>query len=107
LYKDSMLSVWARGTLIRGADMLFVSDGDASCGLAVDIGRIEQEIAAQRRSPECGGADGGDPVVFTSLGVVEALMGPLTMAFNEALCTRSVAVGGCLGKIPLKDLDIR
>jgi PmbA protein len=100
-YRDSMLSVWAYGTLIRGTDMLFVGDGDASCGPAIDIGRIEQEIGAQlnrsRRNAEARTAE--MPVVFTSLGVVEALMGPLTMAFNGRLVHQGQSpLGGCLGE---------
>ncbi len=100
-YRDSMLSAWVYGTLIRGTDMLFVGDGDATCRAEVDLERIEREVAAQiehsRRNAETRTAD--LPVVFTSMGVVEALVGPLTTAFNGRLVHQGQSpLGDSLGQ---------
>jgi PmbA protein len=100
-YRESMLTAWVFGTLIRGTDMLFVGDGDASCSPAIDNARIEAEIRAQlercRRNAEARTAE--LPVVFTSLGVAEALLGPLTTAFNGRLVHQGQSpLGGLLGE---------
>lgn len=86
-YRRSTLSVWVYGTLIRGTDMLFVGDGDASCSPILDTGRIEGTVARQleysRRTATARTAE--MPVLFTPNGVAEALLPPLLMAFNGRL----------------------
>jgi PmbA protein len=86
-YRASMFSAWIHGTLIRGTDMLFVGDGDASCSPQIDDARIKQAITEQlERARTMASARTADlPVLFTSIGVADALLGPLTMAFNGRL----------------------
>jgi PmbA protein len=86
-YKGSMFSAWIYGTLIRGTDMLFVGDGDASCTPELDAARVTRTITEQlERARNTASTRTAElPVVFTSVGVAGALLGPLTMAFNGRL----------------------
>lgn len=86
-YKGSMFSAWVHGTLIRGTDMLFVGDGDASCSPRIDTQTIERSIVSQlERSRQHATARTAElPVIFTSIGVADALLAPLTMAFSGRL----------------------
>jgi PmbA protein len=83
-YKGTSLMAWLHGTLVRGTDMLFVGDGDASCGtdLAIDTikASVERQLGHSRRTAEVRTAE--LPVVFTPIGVAEALAMPLTLAFS-------------------------
>ncbi len=83
-YRRSHLSAGVAGTLIRGTDMLFVGDGDASCRPDLDRRMVESSIARQleygRRSATA--RTGELPVIFTPIGVAEALAQPLLMAFS-------------------------
>jgi PmbA protein len=83
-HRSSALSAWVSGTLIRGTDMLFVGDADASCDPSIGIEAIIAEVSRQLERCQGNAATrtGEMPVVFTSLGVAEAIIGPLTMAFN-------------------------
>lgn len=99
-YEATMLSAFVYGNLIRGTDMLFVGDGDASCSPQLDTKRMEETIVGQleysRRNAECRTAE--MPVIFTSTGVADALLGPLTMAFNGRLVHQGQSpLTGCLG----------
>jgi PmbA protein len=86
-YRSSNLSAWLYGTLIRGTDMLFVGDGDASCRAALDTAQIERTVVRQleycKRNAAVRTAE--LPVIFTSQGVADALLSPLTMAFSGRL----------------------
>jgi PmbA protein len=83
-HRASSVSAWLHGTLIRGTDMLFVGGADASCSPALNTGEITGDVLLQlercRTNAETRTAD--LPVIFTSLGVAEALLGPLVMAFS-------------------------
>jgi PmbA protein len=86
-YRATMYSAGLYGTLIRGTDMLFVGDGDASCTPALDVEAIKSTIIGQiehaRETATCRTAE--MPVIFTSNGVADAIIGPLVMAFNGRL----------------------
>lgn len=86
-YRGSMLMMWIHGALIRGTDMLFVGDLDASASPELDTKRIEQTVIWQlehsRTNAKMRTAD--MPVIFTSTGVADALLPPLTMAFSGRL----------------------
>ena len=86
-YTASALSAGMYGTLIRGTDMLFVGDADASCSPKLDVAQIERTIIGQlERARETAKARTAEmPVIFTSIGVADALLGPLLMAFNGRL----------------------
>ncbi len=96
-YRGTMLSAWLHGTLIRGTDMLFVGDGDASCraDLALDQAKrsITRQIEYSRRNAEMRTAE--MPVIFTPIGVAEALGAPLTLAFSGRMVLQ--------GQSPLAD----
>lgn len=99
-YKATMFSAWLYGTLIRGTDMLFVGDGDASCSPQIDTGAVQASVAAQlghsRRHATCRTAE--MPVIFTSIGVAEALIGPVAMAFSGRLVLQGQSpLAGLLG----------
>jgi PmbA protein len=85
--RGTMFSAGIYGTLIRGTDMLFVGEGDASVSPKIDTEMIRTTILEQldyaRRHATCRTAD--MPVIFTSSGVASAILGPLTMAFNGRL----------------------
>ena len=100
-YRATGYSAWVHGTLIRGTDMLFVGDGDASCRPALDFASIENSVRTQlensRRTAEVHTAE--MPVIFTPNGVASALVGPLTMAFSGRLVHQAQSpLVGCLGQ---------
>ncbi len=85
--RGSMYGTWMYGTLIRGTDMLFVGDGDASCSPKLSTETMIREIGWQleysRRNATCRTAE--MPVLFTAAGFSSALVGPLIMALNGRL----------------------
>jgi PmbA protein len=85
--RGTMLSAGIYGTLIRGTDMLFVGEGDASVSPDLDTDMIRTTVLEQleraRRHATCRTAE--MPVLFTASGVASAIIGPLTMAFNGRL----------------------
>ncbi|HEY5625277.1 MAG TPA: metallopeptidase TldD-related protein, partial [Dehalococcoidia bacterium] len=96
-YRGSMLMAWLHGSLIRGTDMLFVGDVDASVAPDLDTGRIARTVTwqleharnhATMRTAEM-------PVIFTSSGVADGLVMPLTLAFSGRLVQQ--------GQSPLAD----
>ncbi len=100
-YKASALSVGIYGTLIRGTDMLFVGDGDASCSPNVDAAQIERTIVEQleRAKTNAKARTAELPVLFTSVGVADALLPPLAMAFNGRLVHQGQSpLAGLLGE---------
>jgi len=99
-YRATGYSAWVNGTLIRGTDMLFVGDGDASCRPDLDFKTVEASVVSQlensRRTAEVRTAE--LPVIFTPLGVASALIGPLAMAFSGRLVHQSQSpLVGALG----------
>ena len=100
-YKGTGYSAWVHGTLIRGTDMLFVGDGDASCRTELDLGAVETSVVSQlensRRTAEVKTSE--MPVIFTPLGVASALLGPLAIAFSGRMVHQGQSpLVGCLGK---------
>ena len=83
-YEGTTYSVGVYGTRIRGTDMLFVGDGEASCRDDVDLKAIEGSVAQQLEYTKVNAEikTGEMPVIFTSNGVAGALVGPLVMAFS-------------------------
>ncbi len=96
-YRGSMLMAMLDGTLIRGTDMLFVGDVDATVSPDVDMARIERTVKWQlehaRNLATMRTAD--VPVIFTSSGVADGLLMPLTLAFSGRLVQQ--------GQSPLAD----
>jgi PmbA protein len=100
-YPATGYSAWVHGTLIRGTDMLFVGDGDASCRPGLDLAGVEKSVVDQlRRSRQTAKVKTAEmPVIFTPNGVASALIGPLTMAFSGRLVHQGQSpLVGCLGK---------
>lgn len=83
-YRRTVFSLGVHGTLVRGTDMLFVGDGQASCQAIRDGATVVQEVVRQilwaRRTAVV--RTGEMPVVFTPQGVAGALLGPLATAFS-------------------------
>jgi PmbA protein len=100
-YRKSVFSLAIEGSLIRGTDMLFVGDGDASSHpiLAVeDIGKLvltqleRAENVAQAPTKTL-------PVIFTPQGVSSALVPALAAAFNGKIVLEGASpVGNKLGE---------
>ena len=100
-YQGTGYSAWLHGTLIRGTDMLFVGDGDASCRTDLDLKAVEASVVSQlensRRTAEVKTAE--MPVIFTPLGVASALIGPLAIAFSGRMVHQGQSpLVGQLGK---------
>jgi len=100
-YRRSHYSVGMEGTLIRGTDMLFVGDGEASCHAQVDTKTMEDSVSRQlewsRRTATVG--TGEMPVIFTPLGVASALAMPLLVAFSGRMVYQGQSpLVGCLEK---------
>ncbi len=83
-YQGSVFSLSVGGTLVRGTDMLFVGDGDASCRPITDYSLIEKTVAEQlERCKDIAKVSTGElPVIFMPDGVASALAMPLTLAFS-------------------------
>jgi PmbA protein len=83
-YKQSNFYISVSGTLIRGTDMLFVGDGESSCHpifkIASIVSNVKKQLAWSRDLATI--PTGSFPVIFTSTGVVSALISPLISAFN-------------------------
>ncbi len=86
-HRASSVSAWLHGTLIRGTDMLFVGGADASCSPILNTDEITGDVILQleRCKQNADTKTAELPVIFTSLGVAEALLGPLIMAFSGRL----------------------
>jgi PmbA protein len=106
-YRGTGYSAWVNGTLIRGTDMLFVGDGDASCRPDLDLKTIEASVVTQlensRRTAEVKTAE--MPVIFTPLGVASSLVGPLAMAFSGRLVHQGQSP--LVGALGLAKYDVR
>lgn len=83
-YRHSVFSLFMEGTLVRGTDMLFVGDGEASCQPVTDITRIVETMERQLEwaRENVPAPTGQVPVVFTPRGVAGALIAPLVMALS-------------------------
>lgn len=83
-YEGTTYSVGVYGTRIRGTDMLFVGDGEASCRDDIDLKAIEMSVAEQLEYTKTNAniSTGEMPVIFTANGVAGGLVGPLVMAFS-------------------------
>ncbi len=81
------------GNLIKDTDMLFVGDGASSCQALTDVSEVAGSVTRQlemARSPAAIGS-GSWPVIFTSQGVVSALIAPLAAAFNGRIVLQKVS----------------
>ncbi len=104
-YRRTVFSLGVHGTLVRGTDMLFVGDGQASCQAIRDGATVVQEVVRQilwaRRTAVV--RTGEMPVVFTPQGVAGALLGPLATAFSGRMVHQGQSpLAGRLGE-PLYD----
>jgi PmbA protein len=106
-YRGTGYSAWVNGTLIRGTDMLFVGDGDASCRPDLDFKAVEASVVSQlensRRTAEVRTAE--LPVIFTPLGVASSLIGPLAMAFSGRLVHQGQSP--LVGMLGIAKYDVR
>lgn len=83
-YEKTYFSVSIEGQLIRGTDMLFVGDSDASCAPLRDTSAIAQHTLQQLEwaKETVPSLSGRLPVIFTPDGAASALVAPLLSAFN-------------------------
>ncbi len=91
-YRKSTFSVNVEGTLVRGTDMLFVGDGEASCHPFDDTKGIERNMLQQlawARETAAPCTTGALPVIFTPQGFATTFLAPLGSAFSG----RSVYLG--------------
>ncbi|HEU4759182.1 MAG TPA: metallopeptidase TldD-related protein [Dehalococcoidia bacterium] len=100
-YRRSLYSVGVQGTLIRGTDMLFVGDVEASCRPDLDLAALTASVVSQlEHSRRMATVRTGElPVIFTPLGVAGALAMPLSLAFSGRMVHLGQSpLAGCLGK---------
>ncbi len=100
-YSRTTFSLSLEGTLVRGTDMLFVGDSDASCQPITDASRIVEttvrqlELAKDFAQPTSGQL----PVIFSPRGAAGAIVGPLTIAFSGRTVWQGASpVGNRLGQ---------
>jgi PmbA protein len=100
-YDRTTFSLSLEGTLVRGTDMLFVGDSDASCQPITDVSRVVEttirqlDLARDMAQPTSGQL----PVIFTPRGVAGAIVGPLTIAFSGRTVLQGASpVGNRLGQ---------
>ncbi|MFO8102491.1 MAG: TldD/PmbA family protein [Dehalococcoidia bacterium] len=92
-YRKSVFSIMLEGVLIRGTDMLFVGDVDASCHRLTTSENLAQTILEQleRARETAPSVSGMVPVIFTPHGVASALISPLVVAFNGKTVLRGAS----------------
>jgi PmbA protein len=92
-FEKTFFVLGLEGNLIKDTDMLFVGDGESSCRALTDVRGVADSVVRQldlaRRPAAISG--GNWPVVFTSQGVVSALIAPLTVAFNGRIVLQKVS----------------
>jgi PmbA protein len=100
-YQKSIFSLGIEGSLIRGTDMLFVSDSESSCQPILLTGAVAQSVLEQLDLAENQASvrTGTLPVIFTPKGVASALVLPLMAAFNGKMVLQGASpVGNRLGE---------
>ena len=102
-YTKSVFFLFGNGTIVKDTDMLFVSDGAASCRPIRDPSEIITSIRLQlehsRNIVAAPGAGVPACVVFTPRGVASALLSPLLAGFNgKAVLQGSSPLVGKLGE---------
>lgn len=101
-YKKSIFGFGASGLLVRGSDMLFVSDSDSSCRPITTIENVYVQIKRQLENAKVNAQvkSKNMPVLFTPYGVVSALAPSLGSAFNgKVVLEGSSPIGDKLGKV--------
>ena len=92
-YTKSVFSVFFHGTVVKGEDMLLVSDGRSWCSPIRDTTEIVESIETQldlsRTVVEA--PVGAVPVVFTPRGFAGALLSPLMSAFSGKAVLQGVS----------------
>ena len=83
-YDKSLFGLSLEGLLIQDADMLFVGDSESSCCLPSTIDILADRVIRQLELAEERATVSTKllPVIFTPRGVANALLPPLTSAFN-------------------------
>jgi PmbA protein len=106
-YTKSVFSVFFHGTIIKGTDMLFVSDGRSSCQPVLDTSGIVESIQHQVDiSRDIVPAPVGQvPVVFTPRGLAGAILSPLMSGFNGKTVLQGASP--LVGKLGERMLDER
>jgi PmbA protein len=100
-YRKSYFTVGIEGTLIRGTDMLFVSDSESSCHPILDFSPIATTVIEQLELAESKATvtTGNLPVILTPKGVRSALFTPLALAVNGKMVTEGASpLGGRQGE---------
>ncbi|MGD9116853.1 MAG: TldD/PmbA family protein [Dehalococcoidia bacterium] len=100
-YKKSVFGIGVYGSLIRGTDMLFVGEGQASCHPITDVNGIAKVILKQLdlAKNQATAPTRTLPVVFTPEGVTSAIISPLMAAFNGKTVLQGASpIGGKLGE---------
>ena len=106
-YAKSGFSISVHGTIVKGDDMLFVSDSKSSCLRLTDISEIVHSIKEKlERSRKIAPAPMGQvPVLFTPKGVAGALLSPLLAGFGGRMVLQGASP--LVGKLGQKLLDER
>ncbi len=110
-FEKTFFVLGLEGNLIKDTDMLFVGDGESSCQALTDVGGVARSVVRQlelARKPAAI-SRGNWPVIFTSQGVVSALIAPLTAAFNGRIVVQKVSplVGKTGRKVFSESLTLR
>lgn len=110
-FQKTFFVLGLEGNLIKDTDMLFVGDGESSCQALTDVSVVADSVVRQlelARSPAAI-SSGNWPVIFTSQGVVSALIAPLTAAFNGRIVLQKVSplVGKTGQKVFSEALSLR
>ena len=92
-YSKSVFSVFLHGTVVKGEDMLLVSDGKSWCRPFQDTTEIVESIETQLElSRTVVDAPVGDvPVVFSPRGFAGALLSPLMAGFSGKAVLQGVS----------------
>src|SRR5512136_593083 len=92
-FQKTFFVLGLEGNLIKDTDMLFVGDGESSCEAITDISTVASSVVRQLEFAKTQAAvsSGSLPVIFTSHGVVSALIAPLTVAFNGRIVLQKVS----------------
>ncbi|MFC2003028.1 TldD/PmbA family protein [Chloroflexota bacterium] len=100
-YQISVFSLGLVGNLIRGTDMLFVGESEASCHPLTEYQTVADDVIKQLELAKNPASVPSQPlpVIFTPRGVASALISPLMAAFNGKMVLEGASpIGNKLGQ---------
>jgi PmbA protein len=100
--KKTVLLAYLHGNLVRGTDMLDVTEEASSCQAALDLDSLASAVIRKTEDARqvAAIATGSMPVIFTPKGVVSTLIEPLSLALSGKMVFQGASpLGDKLGQV--------